>query len=340
MAVYIILWFLLLFLAGSSKTVQKPLLYGSVLLLSLLAGFRSLDTGTDTLTYRDIFEWTQLGSAAYVEPGWRILNYTVGAAGGDYHFFLWLSSFLMLFITARVIVKDSPNPMLSMFIYFSMYIYLNSFNLMRQALAMSFLLLAYSHLYRNRTKLFFLDILLATLIHFFSIVAVSVFWLRKIRLSPSRIVWLCLLSLTAGLFLINDNILSLILGKYAVYLSMEGFGYRDDTTGAIMLTLILNLLLLFIVRTLPTDLRENLWFKIYFWSIIINNGSLRLVLGSRVLLLFSIAQVIFFVLYCYKNRITQPRLAGTIVISYLAVLFYKMLLNNAGEVVPYRLASF
>ena len=164
MGLYIAIWIALLVLA-TARREHRLLLWTVVVGMSLLAGLRDLSIGVDTRPYHEAFTIAQDGRMPPMEPGWGLLNIAVARLGGNFNLLLWIVSITTLGLVTRVATKDSPNPRFSLFIYYSMYAYLNSFNGMRQFLAISIVLWGFHLLYRNKVWKFLITIGMAMTIH-------------------------------------------------------------------------------------------------------------------------------------------------------------------------------
>lgn len=71
-------------------------------------------------------------------------------------------------------------------------------------------------------------------------------------------------------------------------------------------------------------------------AVIINNLTVRLELGIRVVLLFSILQIILYPLYI-ESSILSKSLATFCVVCYISVFFLVFIISGSAGVVPYRL---
>lgn len=332
MIIYVILWFLLLF--SSAKKKYSMYIYIIIPFLVIPLGLRTLDVGTDTHTYKNIFDNIRILNRSYIEPMWFVLNKFVLLLGGGFSSLMLLVSFITIYPVMRVASNESENPNLSLFFYYSLCFYGMAFNISRQILAISFILVAYSYLNKKKIMKFVLMVCFAALFHLSSIIALGALVFDKIKLTSKRIYIMLCSSFFFGTFMLNDSVISLVAGKYSSYI-LSSEGYRDSLVLPIILTVILNLLFIFLYIYSQKEIKSSLWFKIYLLSVIINNLSYTLILGSRLLLVFSIAQIIYFVSFIYNNRIKQKWIAFSFILLYVLILFLRMILTNGGEIVPY-----
>jgi hypothetical protein len=332
MGIYIFLLFFLLFSSISKKWAKN--IYILIPFLIIPLGIRSLEVGTDTDTYNNVFESIRIYGRSYIEPMWFLLNKFVIILGGGFSSLMLIVSFLTIYPIVYIVNKESENPNLSLFIYYSLCFYGMAFNISRQILALSFVFVGYFYLNKGKTFKFALMVILASSFHISSIVSFAVYFFNKLNLTSKRIFMLLGSSLFFGTFLINDGVIGLFAGKYASYI-MSSAGYRTSLLIPLVITIILNLLFTFIYIYSKSDIKIGLWFKIYLLSIIINNLSYTLILGSRLLLFFSIAQIIYFVTFIYNNRVKQKKVVVGVIMIYVLILFLRMVLTNGGEIVPY-----
>lgn len=338
MELYITIWLVLLLLSIFYRK-NKLIFSILILVLSLIAALRADSVGTDTDIYREIMDYISQGKANYIEPGWYLVNKIILFIGGDFNFLLWVASLMTLIPISYVIVKHSPNFILSLFFYYSMYLYLNSFNMVRQAIAISLVLLSYTFLINNKRLWYWLSFFLAVTFHYTAIITCVAVIFRKIKLTNSRIFFGMILSFFIGTFLLNDSLLSLILGPYALYLQGGSFGYRESLLIPFLLTFSLNILFALIYCTSRQEFKSSLWMNLFILFILLNNLSYTLVLGSRVILYFSIVQIILFPKYFTQNNVKQKYFVVILSVVYFSILFFKILLANGSDVWPYIITS-
>lgn len=127
----------------NSKIKNKNTIYLGTMLLILvvISSFRNYTVGTDTYTYLNYFDVIGIGNSSIwdysMEPLFVLLN-KIG-------YFISSNSQIILFLSALIInlliilrVKDSsPYPWLSIYLFISMYIFYQSFNGMRQYIAIA-----------------------------------------------------------------------------------------------------------------------------------------------------------------------------------------------------------
>src|SRR5699024_7439203 len=160
MYIYISLYVFLLIGVFLEKNKQRFHLTVSFLILFFLSAFRDISIGTDTESYEGIFNRVLLGGQIVQEAGWYYFNKVVVLLGGDFRWVLILSSLLVITPIYRVSRRYSFNPCLSIFLFYSLYFYLQSFNIMRQIIAVSILLLFIPFLFDKKYFYFIIGVCL------------------------------------------------------------------------------------------------------------------------------------------------------------------------------------
>lgn len=149
---------------------------------------RDFSIGIDTYTYAEIFsdvikmsEFSSLISYAVIyslEVGFILLVYLLGKIGGVYFIFTFFS--ILIYLNYIFILnKIKINPVIYFMSFFSFYgVYLWSFNILRQMVAVSLVALGTVYLLENKNKFFFVLVFLASLIHYSALLCL-IFYLVK-----------------------------------------------------------------------------------------------------------------------------------------------------------------
>ena len=206
---------------------------------------------------------------------------------------------------------------------------------MRQFLAISFVIVGYTYL--PNIKKFIICILVATSFHFSAIFSLGALFYKILVMKRSLVIVSLLVSFLLGLVL-NDDLFALLAGPYAQYLESD-FGYRENLTSAVVLVIFMDILFCWCFFTSTDNFKQSIWTKIFFFAIILINITLQLQLGARVILYFTLVQVLYFPNYFNHNIVKNKLMLKSIIIAYVAIVFMKILiLGNLGEysVYPYK----
>lgn len=157
---------------------EKQVTFGKVcivpiVLLSLLAGLRSTNVGTDTLGYYSIFHGTDIYE---MEPGLPLVIRLVKIFSDNATVFFLVVSFLIVFLFIRAFWEYKEIcPLHYSFFLFYFLVYFMTFSGIRQWLAAAIVFFA-SHylLLKNRVLPFVMGIGIATLFHMSAIVSVLI----------------------------------------------------------------------------------------------------------------------------------------------------------------------
>lgn len=331
MAPFYILSVFLLLGALIKPAKQKFYFYTSFSILFVLLAFREYSVGTDTEHYLFAFERIVNEQQVFMEFSWVYLNELIISLGGDFRYVLVCSSLLVLVPVFYVIKKTSVNPMLSIFLYFTLYIYFSSFNITRQMIAVSIVFIGVSFIVKNRKPwLYFLLVLLAATFHTSALLALPLIFVNKVTDRIGVYISAMLLSMVIGLFFISPiaGEISGLLG-YDTYLLSRNLG---NLTGNALFLIILNTFFIFIIFTCKN---RGILFKLFFIFIIAANLTSRIYLGSRLISYFAIFQVLFLPYYLYNTKLKDPSLPFIIVIAYAYILFIKFSISGSGEIFPY-----
>lgn len=313
------------------KYKNKLLFIASFFVLLFYAGFRDVSVGTDTENYSRHFDLVSSGIALPHEILWYALLKLVYILGGSFQTVLILSSILVLLPVFYVSYKKSPSPLLSLFFFITLYYYFYSFNIIRQAIAMSFGLMAFYYIDERKSIKAYIMFAISLMFHYSSIIILPALILfNKTNNSTIRYLSYIILPLSyvAGLF----------FGKDLVHL-LQNILYSDYTIdtefnllGTSLYLLILNtayVVISFIVK------KENKWFILYFLFILISNLTIRIPFANRFVFYFGIAQIVFYPLLLNNNKLNfkGQTLLLFVLVSYSLISLYRFW--GYGEILPY-----
>ena len=136
--------------------------------LSFLAGMRAYTVGSDTVTYAMYF---QKINASHFEAGYKFLcNFLKIFTSNPTVLFL-ICAMITNGLILYVFYEQSAYILLSVYTYITMYYYFNSFNAMRQYVAVALIFFAYNLMIKNRNIVCWIFVIFATLFHSTALVA-------------------------------------------------------------------------------------------------------------------------------------------------------------------------
>lgn len=261
MNIYIILFisillYGLLFLKLFNK--KETFLFVSFLSMSLVLGFRDVSVGEDTLHFMDIFnscpyiEWKTIlsstdtvwanvyGVELSVESGYLLINKIIYCFTHNFQWVLIIISALTCFNIANFIYQNSRNVFISTYIFLCESLYMQSFNLMRQMLALSIGINSYTCLKKREYKKALLLLLISFLIHKSSIILLLLIPICMVNNYKRAIKYILFGSvITAGIFPIIIELVSNFIPRYASYF---GTNYWQTSIGGTVILWILQII--------------------------------------------------------------------------------------------------
>jgi len=338
------------FIIDSSKSKYVKYFFSVFLFISFISlyYYRDYNIGTDTLNYIPIFQsiFDSNNILDYslnydIEVGFSLVVHLFGLFTKDYfHIFLFLTSIIYINLIVSIYRYRLSYTIFfcSLFCVFPIYFY--SFNILRQAIAMSFIILAASYLVSNNNKKFFLYCFFAFSFHYPSIIALAFYIVYKFRY---KIVEFWYLSIFTMVFSLG------VLYRYVVG-SFDKYSYYDiadsiTSSGGVLINIFyISLLFLGIslkryVYTMRSELLFFLAVYCFYISLSIfflttaflNQGMVRISF-------YFLWPSILIILVLIKNISNEYMRYVTFCSYYLFLIFFTAYyLSNAGtEIVPYR----
>lgn len=324
----------ILFLLFSLKKESKALLVISFVALFVIAGYREFHVGTDTKGYRMLFNRVKHGIEIRQELLFQYMNKVILFFDGDFSTYLVVSSLLVLVPVFLVVKKYSVNPMLSVFFYYTLYIYFFSMNITRQAIAMGFVLWAITFLARKKTWWFLALVCIAAGFHTTALSALLLLFAYKLPDKRDNLYYL-ISAITIGVGILLSGFIFRTAGNIFGYLNYVDSFELGTMLGNFLYLLILNAFLFFIM----TNAKERgFFFKMFFIFVMATNLLVRIPFGDRVVLYYALIQIIYLPYFIYNNKFKTNDLAALVVILYTYVMFF--LKFGAGGIMPYENTLF
>ena len=328
---------------ASAFTKQKDKIYNiCCIYLILFCGFRTMKIGQDTSSgYFINFGYIKSGmDVHWLEKGWVFLNKFAITLNLGYQGVLFFAGLLMLLPVFYIIKKESNNKMLSLALYYGMYFVLYSFNLMRQSVAIS---LGGLFLYFWKTKKYksaIVSLLIAFLFHKTVLLVCVIPLFMRIRLSVKKIFAILIISLGIG-GVLSPQLIIKLAGPYASYFSMnDGYsGFRDSIIVpflfAAVVCVFFGIFFYFSIKQ-NVEVEKNIWLYTCVAGLILMNLTLQIGQGTRLVLYYSLSQILFVPQYIGKvNKKATKRSLIILFIVYLMLNFVRMLISESKYLIPY-----
>lgn len=331
------------FVASSAPKSLGFLKFGAIFLLVCFAGLRSTSVGTDTVSYERLFNSLPLGASTIQvvnsspqEVGFTLLMLVVKQSGGNFTSLLLICSSITVTAIFWGLARTTKNFTLSIVLYVLLSPYLEQFNGLRQALAVSLIFLASTFLGINkRSVLTFIFItLIATSIHVSSLLAAAflvIFLNWKVTLSKLfwSIVGVSALAVVVwGFPWIHDLAVSLN-SRYSIYLESG----REAGFGFFLIIALRLLLVIFAIFLKPS--KEDMRFA--SWSAL---SIIWMALGTQSVVISRISSYFAIFLIVLLPNVIQVRKSSTSTVFLLviaATFYFVLYLLNFSDLVPYSI---
>ena len=319
------------------KQHKKAVVCFSALPMIIVAVLR-YDVGEDYLyTYVPYFEMLQnniLPSNQKMEIAYHLINQIVLWLGGDYFWVFAICSVLFYVAVFSVIIEESPQPALSVFLLTGMGYVFIFFNTMRQMVGCAILLYSLRYIRKKKFLPFLICIALASGFHYSCVLFIPVYFFDRIKIRPPMALALTILvTILSQLITITaKNLISLT--QYSVYFSSI---FDTGETAYVMLAIHF-ILLLFYSVCYREDKEYQFFYNLQMVALWTTAFSGRIVLIIRLLWMFSMPAVISVpvVLKSIPRRKDKELVASVIVLLYVLYNLYTVGLQNSNSVLPYQ----
>lgn len=289
---FVILVILFIFSTNGAKNFTMLV---AILAMSVVLGFRSITVGMDTMPYIKYYQYDLDVWESHMEFGWNALciffkHMEISPYG--YNFIVAVLTLIPYFIVAAGF-KDRRLNGYILFLLYSLGFYLLMFNGMRQFLAMSLILLGYKFLEEKKIIWYLFFVLLATTIHTSSYIALALLLLYRINLNTNRLVIALAVTFIIGIFT-KESFFLFFASKYSH--DIYDFGFRNSLAYTFVVGLLTNVFTVYLYVNNKT-LQNNYWIKLNVVSVMVLNLLSNLVIGPRIVYIFSITSVIALSLY-------------------------------------------
>jgi len=274
------------------------------------------------------FGRTERGIEIATERLWEVLSEIVVYFNGDFSVLLILSTLLVLIPIFIVAKKHSTNSSLTIFFYYTLYFYFFSFNISRQMIAVSLVLLACIFLIDNKKFIFAALVIFASGFHLTALTALPLFFLDRIPNKDRFFYIATFVAMFTGLFL-TSYLFSLAGSVFGYIKYVEGFEL-GSVFGNFVYLIILNSFFFFIMYGIKK--RDRL-FKLFFVFVLVSNLLVRIPFGDRIVLYFAIIQILYLPYFIYNSRVNPRSIVFLIVVLYSYTMFF--LKFGAGGILPY-----
>src|SRR5690625_1231772 len=316
--------------------------------LFILSSLRSSDIGTDTKNYLSGFnsikyaDFDNVYDVVRWEVGYVFLNKISSYLSEHPNIILIITSFIALLGVFYFIYKNSTNVILSVYLYLTLYLYFFSFNGIRQAIAMSIIVMGLHFIIQRKFISYLIIIILATLFHETSLLLITLYFIYDLKLDFKNI--MTILGSFLFIFISVEYLIDYILG-FSRSLSYIETPELTMERGGLLFPLINISILLFVIyiKNISNINDKQLSFYIY----IILLGVLSSILSMKVykLLRLNYYFLIFYIVAIPYAITFIDNKKRKLVISYITILVsgvycWVRLSNGWQRVTPYEFSDF
>lgn len=365
MIIYLVFFVLSFLLIIYSRNLEKRnkkiyLVFELLALLSLcfLASIRSLNVGTDVKTYvYPAFTQTLMSGfnnyfASQIEFGYMLLNYIVCLFSNRISILLFVIQFIIMFFSYNGIKEICKEKTTLGYIVFVLLFYNMSLNIVRQSIAIAFMIYSLKYIFNNKLAKSIVFIFIASLFHktaLIFIIAIIIFKIQNLLKKFDLLIFiLCMLlgivfSFTFDYFLNFLVNIGIVPDQYLFYL--EHYVNIKLNFQLIYILTDVILIIIYLLNRKKMNKNDNKYGYFYYFLIM---DILFLLIGAkydvinRIGLYFRLPAYIFYLtnldlLIKDKNK--------KIIFNYLVVFFclllwyYIFIVGNSGATYPFELRN-
>ena len=341
------------------------LIFLAIIILAILASLRDYSVGTDTINYNNFYYFAEVSSNIYtyyhsmhnlfgIEYGFSILTYIISLSHLSVHYFYFICECIIGINIVFVLFSLSQKIDVTLgWLTYCFIFYTLSFNVLRQSMALSIVLIAIMEVYKKHNVKAIILILLSYMFHSASLIVFMIFafgfLLMKLRRKGqifTLIIVFLLISIILSTTFKNFGSLGIFGDKYSQYFGQQYAGQQTIqsiwSTLAIRIPMILLALYSLIINR--NNLHKN---NLFIYTLIIMEAVMlpfQLISQAigRIVLYFGISKIVGYPLILNQLKF-KPLLAfimKILFIFFLMILFYyQVIMNNNNMVYPYIISN-
>lgn len=264
-----LVYFSLLFLSLTFLIIEKcDMRYRhvcAIILMSILTFFLVFryEVGMDYGEYRNLFLGKAIIYDKGIEPGFVAVCDLVKFIGGKHQLMFLIMGLITSVLIYKSYRKYSPDILFSLFIFLCMgQMYLNTYNAMRQCVAIAFFLYSIRYIISRDTIKYLICIFFASCFHTTAILLTPLYWIL-----PLRIKKLTYAFIFVGITLSSNIIIAVIQNSmYSMYLNFDMYSKEASFSNYIYL-IVSSLIFIFSQNLLKNDKNRNIWLNINFCAL-------------------------------------------------------------------------
>lgn len=331
----------------------------AVLILWFFMAFRGIRVGVDTKHYAYVFsQFDQIPfskvftAVTYAneseswafdfEPGYRLANKLLSLLFTAPQAITVFNSTVIMVLWYFLIKRDSPNFLLSIWLFLTLGVYQTEMNVTRNAIAILMVYNAFPYLRRREFPKYLAVCVFASLFHIAALIFVPVYFVVwGMKLHPKRMAELVVVACVMGVLFpfISPLIISIVPGRFAKY-----FQGNNEKLGSLIVGVLNGGFFLLTLLLIPKKQRAQVFRRerlgVMLLTINLCFFGLNIGLGdaSRMAALFGPYLVILIPRMLTLIGSRSRRAEAAILITALSGVQYvlRMLINNIGGTLPYE----
>ncbi len=239
--------------------------------------------GHDYSNYVVHFELVKHGTTdLHMDYGYVLFSRIVAWVSGDDQAIFIASGMVIFLLFGKTIIKKSKDPAFSVFLFFSLYFFCTSMNIMRQFIAISICFGAVRYAFEKKVVPFLVSIAIAMMFHLAAVIMIPLYLFGKVNLKIIHII--VIFSISIIILLSYDywiNLFASVFPRYEIYLSEGGGSSKCD--------ILIMFIILFIIYI--AGLNKKMDEELVFYR--------NMLLISLILAMFAMKNLILIRLYYY-----------------------------------------
>lgn len=338
----------------SKLDTSKKRIFGYIIVIgiaTLVPAFRDT-TGTDSRMYKSLFFTGNPGFNRWVsiEKGYMAIN-NISSRIMPYWLFLFIINFFIIFLIVLALDKYYRNIINFYISFLILYsgIYYQSFNIMRQCIALAFCFVAIVFFVHDRLLFSFLLILFASIFHYSALICLLIYLAKPLYNNRFRTIFIILSAVIVLVLITHRDLFGQLILKITGNSYYAGYVTRDSFSGGRIITYfvkIFPILLISMVNYKNIKREKNM--TVLFGLMLI--GYLVSALGSvldtqvgRIGLYFTSLNIIILG-FCGSQDISikgtsivisKDIMASIIIMYYMINFVISICIQGYGELLPY-----
>ena len=185
------------------KSYNMIIVVGITLLLIIISSCRDISVGYDTRNYYEYFTFKEIYPAhRSFEFLYELINYIAVKLNFPFNMVLLMCATITFGSLGFVVYKFSDHPAMVYFFFVALGFFGNTFNAVRQYLALAVFLFSLKHIKNGNFIKYVIYVVVAYFFHSSAIILLPIYFLRNLKLTPKFIIVVLVLMLVGSVLLV------------------------------------------------------------------------------------------------------------------------------------------